>query len=727
MKSLWKPALSVAVGVASTLAAGDFAAAQKQPSSQSDWLFVSTNRNVGELGEELTRLYVTLFNTGRLSVREVAIPATLPAPEIDDVFVSEKLFYGDARDPFPQRLNSIACDLNRHVCQRHLVPTYSKEAMSQSSHVGGNFPSSGRWQSLAGKSLLLPAIRFEEQRRWATVYKSSTRTLADLVERELRGCPQLDRRCAESIGLANRKEGDKVLAPGYEGPVSLPLLRLQARLNVATADELAKSGASPEMVTLDRPAGALRLIREPGGMGYKIVMESLAAFEAKPASDLNVLFREIGKNLVGSAQGSIQSDGPTRLFTDDFQSSQQNLMRHIGIAWQKPEDYPPYAKAAAVAVFDRWVDGDHCAFDTPRVKVNNIGARSADSRHQCDHELKANEDDDHGTHVAGLVGARSQGSFGVNPFAKVVTFEVDLDGELLKETTLADIAAKLADIRDTHRVDVVNLSFGYMPRSPLLNDPVESGIAAQESLLFVAAAGNHRSNKTNICDLRPACFNLPNVIAVAALAGGQDAPVLHPKSNYGMPIHIAAYGEEVFSTISGGRYGKMSGTSQAAPLVSGVASMLMASRKTLTPQAVKNRLIYCSDHIPALKDKLFGGRLNADCVLDSKVSRLRTKSAVGAAPLKGKLQIGDTVRFVHAESGREVNIPVKVLRGIYYDPDDQTHLIYFIGDDGSKLLREANLRVQPDTQVLKFVAQGTAQVRDVKLADVFAYASSEPD
>jgi len=84
-------------------------------------------------------------------------------------------------------------------------------------------------------------------------------------------------------------------------------------------------------------------------------------------------------------------------------------------------------------------------------------------------------------------------------------------------------------------------------------------------------------------------------------------------SNFGMnTVHVAAPGVNIYSSVKGGLYDTMSGTSMATPHVAGIAALLLAANPTWNYQTIKSRLITTSDHVPSLRRKVVGkGRVDA--------------------------------------------------------------------------------------------------------------------
>ncbi len=227
------------------------------------------------------------------------------------------------------------------------------------------------------------------------------------------------------------------------------------------------------------------------------------------------------------------------------------------------------------------------------------------------------DDNQHGTHVSGTIGAvgnNSEGVVGVNWTTRLMGIKfLDSGGtgyisdavnaiEFAIQTKSTFAAA--ADVR------VLSNSWGGGGFSQALLDEIKR--AADNGMLFVAAAGNNGYDNDR-SPFYPANYASPNVIAVAA-TDNNDA--LASFSNYGATsVQLGAPGVNILSTVLGGQYGYLSGTSMAAPHVSAAAALVL-SRCALDTAALKANLIEQVDLVPALNSiTVSGGRLNVNQAL----------------------------------------------------------------------------------------------------------------
>ena len=176
----------------------------------------------------------------------------------------------------------------------------------------------------------------------------------------------------------------------------------------------------------------------------------------------------------------------------------------------------------------------------------------------------------HGTHVAGIIGARgnnSRGIAGVSWGSKIIAAKfLDANGMGSTANAIKAINYATALKRAGHSIVVTNNSWGGPSHSAALAAAIAD--ASSAGILFVAAAGNDSANNDSI-PFYPANYSSPNVISVASV---QSTTALSSFSNFGgQTVHIAAPGGSIASTMTNNRYVYLSGTSMAAPHVSGVA------------------------------------------------------------------------------------------------------------------------------------------------------------
>jgi thermitase len=218
----------------------------------------------------------------------------------------------------------------------------------------------------------------------------------------------------------------------------------------------------------------------------------------------------------------------------------------------------------------------------------------------------------HGTHVAGTIGAIHNNSLGVagmmaNVSIVAVKFLDDNGSGSL------DNAIKAIDYATKLNVDLMSNSWGGGGFSQGLKDAIQA--ASDAGILFIAAAGNS-SVDNDTATAYPANYEVPNVISVASHTS-KDA--LSNFSSYGKnKVHIAAPGSNILSTAKAGTYAVFSGTSMATPHVSGALGLLLAMEGRLPHAEVIDRLLYTSVPVKAYRGKVkTAGRLNAYHLLAS--------------------------------------------------------------------------------------------------------------
>jgi len=206
-------------------------------------------------------------------------------------------------------------------------------------------------------------------------------------------------------------------------------------------------------------------------------------------------------------------------------------------------------------------------------------------------------DASHGTHVAGIIGAKRNnglGMDGVATNARIMTLRVVPNGDERDK----DVANAIRYAVD-NGAKVINMSFGKDVGH--MDEYVESAIqyAAEHDVLLVHAAGNdgHSVDKyknypngwNEIIDAR-----YDHWIEVGASRYGDYEDLAAPFSNYGVQVDVFAPGYEIYSTVPQSRYQSNSGTSMAAPVVSGIATLIRGMYPELSAAQVKQVILMSS-------------------------------------------------------------------------------------------------------------------------------------
>lgn len=218
------------------------------------------------------------------------------------------------------------------------------------------------------------------------------------------------------------------------------------------------------------------------------------------------------------------------------------------------------------------------------------------------------DDNDHGTHCAGTIGAAAND---VNPHVGVA-WQVRLMGcKFLGAdgSGATSDAIRCVTFAVSKGAKILSNSWGGGGFSQGLFDAIADAQAS--GVLFVAAAGNDSANNDAVASY-PANYDLDNVISVAAL-DRQDK--LADFSNYGAAtVDLGAPGVAIYSSTSGSdtEYKLFNGTSMATPHVSGVAALVLARFPDLPLAEMRQRLLGTVVPVAALRGRtVTGGRVNA--------------------------------------------------------------------------------------------------------------------
>lgn len=196
----------------------------------------------------------------------------------------------------------------------------------------------------------------------------------------------------------------------------------------------------------------------------------------------------------------------------------------------------------------------------------------------------------HGTHVAGIIGARRGNGVGMDGVADHVAL---MNVRLLAsgDEYDKDVAMAIRYAVD-NGADVINMSFckKLSSRQKWVADAMR--YAEKKGVLLVHAAGNDAMNTDTTC-MFPRAFYKGRVISAFINVGATDADGnLSKYSNYGKnSVDVFAPGVEIYSTISGNQYDSKEGTSMASPMVAGVAALIMAYYPELSVREVKSILL----------------------------------------------------------------------------------------------------------------------------------------
>jgi minor extracellular protease Epr len=294
--------------------------------------------------------------------------------------------------------------------------------------------------------------------------------------------------------------------------------------------------------------------------------------QSKSKKNLDQVNQIIVENLSKSEMDSLKNDPNVASVEEDINLRASDYM-DWGItkikadqSWNKGWT----GTGAKVAILDTGIDVDH-----PDLVVTE-GVSTVDDEPSFD-DLNG-----HGTHVAGIVGSKNNGTgtVGVAPNSELYPVKV----------LHSDGSGDLSDILEginwsiSKGVDVINMSLGTPSYSSALEQAVNN--AYNKGILVVAAAGNN-GNASGTGDTVEYPARFPNTIAVSAV---DQNSVRAPFSATGKKVEVSAPGVKIASTYPGGTYASMSGTSMASPYVAGELALLKERYPTYSTASLRSAL-----------------------------------------------------------------------------------------------------------------------------------------
>jgi len=439
---------------------------------------------------------------------------------------------------------------------------------------------------------------------------------------------------------------------------------------------------------------------------------------------------------VNQAKGALEKGGWNRIigiqrFSGPISSRQQS--------WWKIARLPEGAKAddlsgqitsnQSVMIIDSAFDEKHCEFTKSKFTVwdcknaeNNFQATNTCKIRTNDQQIAATapnsvarglcgdagvvdeipnpntkpfRDRSHGTHLAGIVGARWDDKFGtggINPDAYIIGVEIDFN-KAKNDRYGQWLAANLSQLMIKSNVRIANLSLGLdvsatsatTEGTTRTNDWLTQLIKGKrEVALFVAAAGNER-DPDGECLTMPACKvdTYSNIVSVVAMdVVGQR---VMNNANFNRKFTIGTVGEQIFAPIPDNKFSAFSGSSQAAAVVSGAVSLAISigGNFAMAPYQIRQRLIACSNISGSdMLDKMTGGDLDFECLANATLDlAYRVGTSPSGTVLSGQLMPG-ILHFTDITTNSTTEFRTERILGFQRLPGDPDDVVLFLARTG---------------------------------------------
>lgn len=306
-----------------------------------------------------------------------------------------------------------------------------------------------------------------------------------------------------------------------------------------------------------------------------------------------------------------------------------------------------------VAVIDSGVKLDHkdlsdAIFKDPKTKEDLCVTFNNGTKYGFNEEDESDDDDGHGTHVCGIIAAKAGDGYGVSGIANNRAELIVIDAELPNgKYTTQDIVLSI-NYAVNNDAKLINLSLGGLYRDFLLEKAISD--AYDEGVLCICASGNEGSSLPQspgdtACALSVMSHNI----------NGKKAS----DSNYGFEKDVSAPGEGIWkegrwvdgilSTYIGNTpWKEISGTSMAAPMVTGLAVLLLSENENLSPRQLKN-LIYTSSGSGTFNGSIDAfGRINAKTAIMNVKAEAADPEKIVLNRTSADMYPGETVSLEYA-------------------------------------------------------------------------------
>lgn len=256
----------------------------------------------------------------------------------------------------------------------------------------------------------------------------------------------------------------------------------------------------------------------------------------------------------------------------------------------------------------------------------------------------------HGTHVSGIIGAMRNNNIGMDGVAdnvRIMAVKVVPEGDERDK----DVALGIRYAVD-NGAQIINMSFGkgFSPHKAWVDDAIR--YAQQKGVLLIHAAGNDGANNDEVENFPKDTYDngeeADNVITVGASGNGRTGSKVAGFSNYGKKeVDVFAPGVSIYSTVPGNaKYNNASGTSMAAPVVAGVAAMILSYFPDLSARQLKQIIEKSASPLP-------DNMVNKPGAKDETVSFSELSKSGGLVNVYEAIKLASKTKGENAKKNRE--------------------------------------------------------------------------